>query len=191
MMDVVAKTAAGVAAIAVVTVYAVTYATQQRGLANAPAQAQTQASSRPIPYATSRAPDVVAPRAAARNGGAVVLKAIRNGHYVGQFEVNGRRIPMMIDTGASMVALSYEDAQKAGIATFPSDFIYTTSTANGEAKYALTKIPEIRIDTIVLHDVDAAVMPKGAMQGSLLGMTFLKRLSGFEIVNGDTLYLKP
>ena len=190
-MDVVAKTAAGVAAIAIVTVYAVSYATQQRGLTGAPTSPQL--SSRPIPYAPSRAPDAM-PRgnaSSARNAGAVVLKAARNGHYVGQFEVKGRRIPMMVDTGASMVALSYEDAQRAGIATFPSDFVYTTNTANGEAKFALTKIPEMRIDTIVLHDVEAAVMPQGAMQGSLLGMSFLKRLSGFEIVNGDTLYLKP
>ncbi|MBL8589108.1 MAG: TIGR02281 family clan AA aspartic protease [Methylobacteriaceae bacterium] len=142
--------------------------------------------------ATQQRAAVAAPAAPPKPTGAtVVLKAGRGGHYEAGFDVNGRRISMLVDTGASVVALSHEDALKVGLTPFPSDYTIPMSTANGVIKAARKTLSEVRIDSIVVRDVAAVVMPPGAMQGSLLGMSFLQRLSGFEIVGGDRLYLKP
>jgi aspartyl protease family protein len=116
--------------------------------------------------------------------GAVTVLADRRGHFLVEPTVEGRRIRMLIDTGASAVALSYEDAVSAGIRVAPSDFTIPVNTANGVTEAAPVHIAEIQLGDITVRGVQAIVARPGVMKVSLLGMTFLKRLGGFEIAQG-------
>ena len=111
----------------------------------------------------------------------VTLKANANGHFEADAEINGRSIGVMVDTGATMVALTYEDAERSGIFLRPSDFTGTATTANGVSKIAPVKIGQITIGGITVRDVDGAVAERGKMRGTLLGMSFLSRLSRVDM----------
>lgn len=184
-MNAILKSAGGLIVIAVAGAAVLSHRVQ-----TPPPGQPTRVSAAPVRPSPPAAPQGVTPASRAQ-GNAVVLRAGAGGHYVAGFDLNGRRIEMLVDTGASVVALSHEDAQKIGLTPFPSDYTAPMSTANGVIKAARKTISEVRIDTIVVRDVQAVVMPPGALRGSLLGMSFLQRLSGFEIVGGDRLYLKP
>src|SRR4051812_45180267 len=110
----------------------------------------------------------------------VDLPVGRNGHFQANVEIDGRTIPMLVDTGASYVALSAEDADRLGVITRPSDYTMTMYTANGAAKAAPVRLHAVHVDTLSVYDVDAIVAQPGAMRGSLLGMSFLRRLTRFE-----------
>lgn len=122
--------------------------------------------------------------------GTVVLNPDKGGQYRTMIEIDGYSVPMLVDTGATVVALRHEDAAKLGINPAPSDFTIPISTANGELKAAPARLREARLANIVVSDVRAVVMPRGAMAQSLLGMSFMSKLSGFE-VSGGQLILKP
>jgi aspartyl protease family protein len=117
-------------------------------------------------------------------GGAVTVQADRRGHFVVEPMIDGKRIQMLVDTGASAVALSYEDAVSAGIRVAPNDFTVPVNTANGVTQAAPVRIAEIQLGDITVRGVEALVARPGAQKVSLLGMTFLKRLGGFEIAQG-------
>jgi aspartyl protease family protein len=102
------------------------------------------------------------------------------GHFRANVEIDGRTVPMLVDTGASYVALSAEDADRLGVITRPSDFTLRMYTANGVAKAAPVRLHAVHVDTLSVYDVDAIVAQPGAMNGSLLGMSFLRRLTRFE-----------
>ncbi len=112
------------------------------------------------------------------------IKAGANGHFFTTAQIDYTPVTVLIDTGASMVAMSYADADKAGLHPFSLDYTVPVSTANGVVKAALTKLKRVEIDNIVVYDVDAIVMPQGVLKGTLLGMSFLSRLSGFGIHDG-------
>ena len=120
---------------------------------------------------------------------ATELKADRNGHYITKADINGTAIAVMVDTGATGVALSYEDAEKVGLRPHGLDFDIPISTANGVVKAARVTLRRVEVDNVRVRDVDGMVLPEGAMRGSLLGMSFLGRLSSFKIENG-VLYLR-
>jgi aspartyl protease family protein len=115
----------------------------------------------------------------------VRIPADGGGQYSIDTEVNGSRLRMMVDTGATLVALSYEDAARAGLFPAPADYKYPVNTANGVAHVARVKLNDVRIGNIVVHDVAAVVGERGALSGSLLGMTFLSKLSKFEVESGS------
>ncbi len=117
--------------------------------------------------------------------GAVRLKPDARGHYVADFKMNGKTVTALVDTGASMVAINKSTARRLGISVQPSDFIHEVSTANGVAKVAGVVIREIQIGRVKVRDVEAAVLEDKALDGTLLGMTFLKRLEGFSVTDGD------
>lgn len=117
-------------------------------------------------------------------GGAVTVLADPRGHFLVQSMVDGQRIQMLVDTGASAVALSHEDAIKAGIRVDSSDFTIPVNTANGVTQAAPVRIAEIQLGEITVREVEALVARPGVMKVSLLGMTFLKRLGGFEVTQG-------
>ena len=66
----------------------------------------------------------------------------------------------------------------------PQDFTVRMSTANGMVEGAPFRISEVRIGDLAVEDVEAVVLPKGRLEVSLLGMSFLKRLGGFDISQG-------
>lgn len=137
--------------------------------------------------ATPPQPAAVAPQRADR--GMVVLEADRRGHYHAKLLINGVVVESLVDTGASVVAMSAEDAKRAGIRA-PSDARKARfSTANGIVEATVVRIPEVRLQGVLLRDVEASIMPPGTMSGTLLGMSFLKKLGSFEI-RGNTLVLR-
>ena len=112
--------------------------------------------------------------------GEVSLRASRDGHFHASALVNGTHVDFLVDTGATMVALSFFDAQRIGIKADDLTYNQMTNTANGQVFMALVTLPEITIGNITLYDVSALVASEG-LDGSLLGMSFLRRLSSFQI----------
>ena len=106
----------------------------------------------------------------------VVLNKGMSGHFEASVAVNGETVRMLVDTGASTVALSYEDAEKLGLN--PADLTYsqTVLTANGPARAAPVTLAEVAIGPIVRNDIRATVAEEGRLDQSLLGMTFLSTL---------------
>ena len=126
------------------------------------------------------------PQIAAAGAGTAqtVVAADLQGHFVVHPALDGRRIRMLVDTGASLVVLTHEDARLAGISVSPRDFTRRMSTANGIVEAAPVRIREMRVGEIAVPNVEAVVLPAGRLRTSLLGMTFLRRLGGFEISQG-------
>ncbi len=120
---------------------------------------------------------------------ATELKADRSGHYFAEADINGTPVAVMVDTGATGVALSYEDADKVGLRPHGLDYNTPIATANGIVKAARVTLRRVEVDNVRVRDVEGLVLPEGAMRGSLLGMSFLSRLSSFKIENG-VLYLR-
>jgi aspartyl protease family protein len=120
---------------------------------------------------------------------ATALKAGQNGHFIVKAEINGRNVKVLVDTGASAVALSYEDAKDIGLHPGNLDYNVPVSTANGVVKAAGVLLDKVEIDGVRVSDVQGLVMPEGVMRGSLLGMSFLSKLQSFKVEDG-VLYLK-
>lgn len=124
------------------------------------------------------------PTAPASRNGTEELKADSDGHYYARAEVNGRPLDVMVDTGASMVALTYEDAERAGLHLRQSDFTARVSTANGYAAVAPVTLDRVSIGRITVRGVRAAVSEPGRLDKTLLGMSFLSRLERVDIGSG-------
>lgn len=134
-------------------------------------------------------PSADAPVAVTHTSNSVTLPAGQYGHFLTRAEINGREIGVMVDTGASLVALTYDDASRAGIFVKPSDFTHTAQTANGIARVAPVTISRIEIGDITVRNVKGVVSERGASERTLLGMSFLGRLSRVEM-RGDKLELE-
>lgn len=143
------------------------------------------------PQAASLAADqrTAEPAAQTSGGRIVALRADPRGHFVSDIQINGQYVRALVDTGASIVAFSAEDARKANLVPPASAYTLTMNTANGQVRAARMLVPELRLQSIVLRNVEAVVMPQGALHVTLLGMSFLRRLQGFEI-NGGALTLR-
>jgi aspartyl protease family protein len=109
--------------------------------------------------------------------GDVTLRATDSGHFETSAEINGRSVDVLVDTGATLVALTYEDAERAGLYLNSSDFNNSVSTANGTAKVAAVDIGSITVGNITVRNVRGAVAERGKLHRTLLGMTFLSRLN--------------
>ncbi len=117
-------------------------------------------------------------------GNRIVVSADLRGHFVVHPMLDGRRIRMLVDTGASLVALSHEDALLAGVRVQPRDYTQRIATANGIVLAAAIRFAEVKLGDITIRGVDALVLPPGKLGTSLLGMSFLIGLGGFEIAQG-------
>ena len=95
--------------------------------------------------------------------------------------INERPVTLMADTGATLVVLTYEDAERLGLSPQRLDFSGRVQTANGVARIAPITLDRVRVDDITLRDVTAAVADKGVLPVNLLGMSFLGRLTRFEM----------
>lgn len=138
-----------------------------------------------IPAATpSKAPT------AALFGKKVRLDADERGHFIADFRLNGRPLPALVDTGATMVAINASTARRIGVTLRQEDFKYRVETANGTAKAASANIDRLQIGRIYVEDVDAMVLEDKALDGTLIGMSFLKRLAGFEVKDGALLMVQ-
>lgn len=120
----------------------------------------------------------------------VRLKADARGHFIVQAYVNGRKATFVVDTGATLVVLSYEEAERLGLSPRNLDFWARVETANGIAAVAPVTLDRMRVQGITVRDVKAVVAQRGALTGNLLGMSFLRRLSSFQM-RGSELVLEP
>lgn len=178
MLGSVLKLVIGSALAAFLAAQAFVYFLSQGALTKSPTQTATRVDAvRPI---VSQVP-AAAPRS---GGGEFTIRADDLGQYAADVEIDGTSIHMLVDTGASAVALSHEDAAAVGFYPAPADYKYAVGTANGTARVARVKVPRIRLGPLVVYDVDAFVGERGALGSSLLGMTFLSRLSRVEAASG-------
>ncbi len=121
---------------------------------------------------------------AARPGRRVTLAANSYGHFMVQAEIMGVKVDLLTDTGATYVALNYETAQALGFNDRNMDFTSRSTTANGIARVAPVNLDYLRIGSIIVRNVKAVVAEPGKMTQNLLGMSFISRLSGFELRGG-------
>jgi aspartyl protease family protein len=112
-----------------------------------------------------------------------------DGHFNANVEVNGKQIAMIVDTGASSIVLTPEDAIKAGIDVSHLAYNIPVLTANGRTFAARIRLDKVAIGPLDRTNVDALVAKHGAMTQSLLGMSFLSRLRSYEF-SGDFLTLR-
>ncbi len=120
---------------------------------------------------------------------ATIIRQNRDGHYYLRLNLDGTNVMFMIDTGATGVVLRREDADRMGLNLNASDFTSNASTANGTVPIAPIIINEVSADKIYMTNLRAFVNG-GELSTSLLGMTFLNRLSSYEFKN-QTLILRP
>ena len=118
------------------------------------------------------------------NGRIARIEADTRGHFVVEAKLNGRKAEVLVDTGATLVAINESVARRIGIKLTREDFRYKVSTANGDTKAAAVVIDEIAIGKIRVRDVQATVLSDKALDGILLGMSFLKQLDRFEVSDG-------
>ncbi len=130
----------------------------------------------------------VSPGIAGR-GAVVTIRKTGDGHFIARAQVNGKSIRMIVDTGASTVVLRPEDARKAGIQVGALDYSVPVETANGRAFAARVKLERVALGELTLEKVEALVTRPGALQQSLLGMSFLSRLRSYEF-SGNKLLMK-
>lgn len=118
----------------------------------------------------------------------MVFSENRDGDFAVIGSVNGRTVEFMVDTGASDIVLSPDDAQRAGIDLSALHFISHYETANGEGRGAPCTLDTLEIGPVKLFNVPVSVN-QTKMHNSLLGMAFLKRMKSFEM-KGQKLYLR-
>ena len=104
--------------------------------------------------------------------GAVVLQRDLSGHYRAEAYINGLKVPVMVDTGATHVAISQTLADKLGLRSINA---IRTQTANGDTVSYATRLKSVKLGGIVAHDVAASILP-GLGDEILLGMSFLGRM---------------
>lgn len=103
------------------------------------------------------------------------------GHFQVNSVIDGVPIPLIFDTGASAMVLTAKDAKTAGIDTDNLKFDAPVSTANGTGRAAIIRLKDVEIGGIVRHNVRAYITEGGALDTSLLGMTFLETLSRYSV----------
>lgn len=133
----------------------------------------------PSPSPTAAAP-TRAPAAPIRNS--LVYRADRDGHVFVDGHVNGGGVRFIVDTGATLVTLAPHDAAAVGLD--PTHLAYTMAlnTANGRVRAAPITLREVRVGQLTMQDVSAVVVEHLGI--SLLGMSFLSRLDGWEMRDG-------
>jgi len=120
----------------------------------------------------------------AARGRTVEIRAGAYGHHHARVEINGRSVAAMVDTGASIVALSWDDAERAGLYIRDGDYTHRVNTANGLARIAPVMLDRVSIGDITVRNVPAAVSEPGKLNTSLLGMSFLSRLQRVDMRSG-------
>lgn len=111
----------------------------------------------------------------------VTLNAGSNGHFFARAYINGRPIAVMVDTGATQIALTYEDAERLGLRPHASDFTQATRTANGIGRLAPVELDSVRIGDVEVSDLRGSISQPGKLHITLLGMEFIRKLERFEL----------
>jgi aspartyl protease family protein len=118
---------------------------------------------------------------------AIVLDREYNGHFYADVEINGAPIRVLVDTGATGIALSRSDAQRAGLAVSAGMFEVVGEGANGDVHGEFVKLDRVSLGPKTVESVSAVVLDEG--NHSLLGQSFLSKFDTVEI-RGDKMYLR-
>jgi len=142
-----------------------------------------QISARPATAALagSSATPVAATAATTRS---VIVPRDDRGHFQADGRIEGRKLSFMVDTGASVIALTASDAARLGIHPAQREFVTEVKTANGTVRAAPVRLDEVEVGDLVVRDVAALVLPDEALSDNLLGLSFLSRLRRFEYSAG-------
>lgn len=117
------------------------------------------------------------------------VQARDDGHFWVRAEIDGTPLLFLVDTGASDIVLTDSAAERVGIDVAQLEFDRIARTANGTVRGAGARVRQLEVGPIVRSDVPVSVT-EGALDTNLLGMSFLRTLSGWR-VEGDTLILRP
>jgi len=128
-------------------------------------------------------------RAASLGARTVEIARGRGGEFSITTQINGARVPMVLDTGASAVVLTQDAAKAAGLPLEILSYDVSVDTANGRTRAAAVTLDRIGIGDIVERAVPALIAQPGQLRTSLLGMSFLNRLQGWE-VRGEKLIMR-
>jgi aspartyl protease family protein len=129
------------------------------------------------------------PGRAVSKGRTVEIARSGSGSFSLAMQVNGARVPMVLDTGASSVVLSQEAAKAAGLPLEVLNYSVNVDTANGRARAAQVTLDRVSIGGITERSVPALIAQPGQLRMSLLGMSFLNRLESWE-VRGERLLMR-
>ena len=122
-------------------------------------------------------------------GSETVIPLAPDGHYWLLAQVNGVPVRFLVDTGATLTALSSIDAAGAGLEPRPGGLPVMLGTANGTVTAELTTLTNLQFGNIEARGLDAVIAPNLG-RTNVLGMNFLSRLAGWRVENGD-LILDP
>ncbi|OBZ92035.1 hypothetical protein ADU59_28990 [Pararhizobium polonicum] len=111
----------------------------------------------------------------------VLVHKTRGGHFETPVKVNGRELFMLVDTGASSIVLSHQDARRVGINTDELAYNVPVSTASGLSLNAFVTLRSVSVGPISRQTIAALVSPEGELAQSLLGMNFLSSLASFQM----------
>lgn len=117
--------------------------------------------------------------------GTATFRRDARGHFELMASVNGHDMPMIFDTGASAVVLTLADARAAGIDTTSLQFTIPVATANGTGQAAQVNLDGIEVGGIKRKGIRAFIANEGALDTSLLGMTFLETLSRYAVTSNS------
>ena len=129
------------------------------------------------------------PGRAVTHGRMVEVARTNSGDFDILARVNGVRVPMVLDTGASSVVLTQQDAKAAGLPLEVLDYTVSIDTANGRTHAAQVTLDRLAVGGLEERSVEALIVQPGQLRTSLLGMSFLNRLQSWQ-VSGDRLVLK-
>ena len=132
---------------------------------------------------------VLVPGHVISHGRTVEIGRTNAGDFAVSAQINGARVAMVLDTGASSVVLTRDDAKAAGLPLEVLTYTVNIDTANGRARAAPVTLDRIAIGGLEERSVEALVAQPGQLKTSLLGMSFLNRLQSWE-VSGDRLLLR-
>ncbi|MDE0983130.1 MAG: TIGR02281 family clan AA aspartic protease [Yoonia sp.] len=126
----------------------------------------------------------ITPRQSVVNGTTIVLPRARDGHYYLTLDINNVPVEFVVDTGASQVVLTQDDAKRIGLNPSSLSYLGTASTANGTVRTAAVRLDTVSLGAITDTSV-RAVVNDGQMFGSLLGMTYLSNFDSITIKDGQ------
>lgn len=129
------------------------------------------------------------PGRAATRGQTVDIARSRGGDFSVNAQINGARVAMVLDSGASAVVLTQEAAKAAGLPLEVLEYSVSVDTANGRTRAAPVTLDRLAVGGIVERSVPALIAQPGQLKTSLLGMSFLNRLQSWE-VRGEKLLLR-
>ena len=133
--------------------------------------------------------ELVPGRAAQRSERTVEIVRGRGGDFQVAAQINGTRVAMALDTGASAVVLTQEAAKAAGLPLELLSYTVQMETANGRTRAASVTLDRLVVGGIIERSVPALIAQPGQLRVSLLGMTFLNRLESWQ-VQGDRLTMR-